>query len=64
MKKRHFKKVQFKTSMVDYLKLILDKISFNRDLFVKEYRKGIRYLSPGERAELRKWLEGRGFTIQ
>ena len=42
--------------MLEYCKTILQKISFSKILFKKEYRKTFRYLTKAEQAELRKWL--------
>lgn len=46
----------FKQSMLGYCKLILLKMSFNRRLFLKEYRKSFSYLNEEERNELKKWV--------
>lgn len=45
-----------KTSMLDYFKLILEKVRFSNDLFTKEYHKGLKLLTPVEQAELKRWL--------
>ena len=42
--------------MLEYSKVILTKIAFDRRLFMKEYRKAIRYLNNGERDALKHWL--------
>ena len=41
--------------MLEYFKTILDKVSFNQELFEKELRKAIRSLIPHEVEELKKW---------
>ena len=41
--------------MLDYFKLILSKVSFDRRLFEKELLKAIKSLIPSELQELRKW---------
>jgi hypothetical protein len=46
----------FKQSMLEYCKIILLKISFDRRLFRKEYRKTFNYLDKNEHGELKKWL--------
>lgn len=46
-----------KTSMFEYSKLILKKVSFNKTLFIKEYRKFFKMLPPEERNELRRWVK-------
>jgi len=42
--------------MLEYCKTILQKISFSKTLFKKEYKKTFNYLNEGERVELKKWL--------
>jgi hypothetical protein len=46
----------FKQSMLEYCKIILAKISFDKRLFRKEYRKTFSYLEPSEQGELKKWI--------
>jgi hypothetical protein len=41
--------------MLDYIKVILEKVSFDRILFEKELRKGIKELLPNEMKELKMW---------
>ncbi len=41
--------------MLEYVKLILQKVSFSRILFEKELRKAIRTLVPTELLQLRNW---------
>ncbi len=41
--------------MLDYIKTILLKVSFNRYLFEKELRKAVRALIPAELLQLRSW---------
>lgn len=45
-----------KTSMLEYMKVILRKVSFDRSLFRKEYRKSLNWLSKNEVNELKSWL--------
>ena len=52
-----------KTSMFDYVKLILAKVSFNRKLFRKEYRKSLKVLSANETSELKAWLRDNGLAV-
>jgi hypothetical protein len=47
---------KFKLSMLEYSKIILSKISFDKKLFRKEYRKAFKYLNSNERAALRNWV--------
>lgn len=46
----------FKQSMLGYCKTVLEKMSFSKKLFLKEYRKSLSRLSPEERDELRRWV--------
>ena len=46
----------FKTSMLEYAKIILEKMKFNEMLFRKEYRKTFQYLEPSEQNDLKEWL--------
>jgi hypothetical protein len=43
--------------MLDYTYLILQKLSFNNDLFKKELKKCITYLNQEEVNLLRNWVE-------
>lgn len=52
-----------KTSMPEYVKTVLSKVSFDRRLFKKEYRKALRWLSTNEAHELKCWLRKPGFTL-
>ncbi len=47
---------KFKLSMLEYSKVILSKITFDKRLFMKEYRKAIKYLNSGERDALKNWV--------
>lgn len=42
--------------MLGYCKVILEKMSFSKKLFLKEYRKSLSYLNSEEQNELRRWL--------
>jgi len=44
-----------KPSMLAYTKLILEKVSFNRELYDREYRKALIRLSPYEAHLLKQW---------
>jgi hypothetical protein len=54
------KGMKFKRTMLEYCKIVLSKMSFNRRLFMKEYKKTFRYLKPYEQHELKKWLRSGG----
>ena len=41
--------------MLEYVKTILQKVSFNNYLFERELKKGLRYLMPAELEEFRDW---------
>lgn len=41
--------------MLEYTKLILSKVSFDPQLFVKEYKKAIQWLSPEDANTLLQW---------
>lgn len=41
--------------MIEYVKTILQKVSFSKYLFERELKKGLRYLMPAEIEEFRDW---------
>lgn len=45
-----------KTTMLEYYKLILKKVSFYPRLFRKEYKKALLYLTEDESRQLKGWL--------
>jgi len=45
-----------KTTMLEYCKIILLKVSFSRKLFLKEYRKSRQWLAPHELIKLKIWV--------
>ncbi|MCU0358192.1 MAG: hypothetical protein MUE95_11495 [Cyclobacteriaceae bacterium] len=45
-----------KTSMLEYCKLILQRVSFDRRLWRKEYRKSLKRLTVSESSQLRQWV--------
>lgn len=45
-----------KTSFLEYYKMILSKVSFDRQLLMKEYRKALQMLKGAEADELSQWL--------
>ena len=47
------------SKMLCYSKIILEKMSFDRRLLWKEYRKSIRHLTQHEYGELREWVRAR-----
>ncbi|MGB3465426.1 MAG: hypothetical protein WBA74_09150 [Cyclobacteriaceae bacterium] len=48
------------TSYLTYYKTILEKVSFDKQLLIKEYYKALRSLNTRERSELNNWLQSRG----
>jgi hypothetical protein len=49
------KKRKFETPMVEYVKTVLSKVSFDKHLFEKELFKAMALLLPGEILELKNW---------
>ncbi|MDX1905164.1 MAG: hypothetical protein SFU27_13505 [Thermonemataceae bacterium] len=49
--------------MLDYFKLILEKVSFDKQLFEKELRKALAYLQTQEQESLKKWCYAK-FGVQ
>lgn len=50
---------RFKRSMLEYSKVVLSKLSFDRKLFEKEYQKAFRLLNNDERSALEAWVRDR-----
>lgn len=42
-------------TMLEYVKMILEKVSFDKVLFEKELKKGLSMLIPSEVKELKSW---------
>lgn len=51
-----------KTSMLEYAKMILEKVSFSRKLLFKEFRKAKQSLSPTETDQLKQWIRKKGLV--
>jgi hypothetical protein len=49
-----------KSSFLEYYKLVLDRISFDKNLFRKEYHKAIKQLRQVEKEQLHLWLQAQG----
>jgi len=43
--------------MLEYYKTILEKVSFAKKIFNREYNKAMEHLNPEERDELIEWLK-------
>ncbi len=52
-----------KTTMLEYFKIILCKVSFDPQLFRKEYRKSLARLNKNEANELKNWARNNGLTL-
>lgn len=50
-----------KGSFLEYYKTILEKVSFDKELFVKEYHKAMKMVEATEAEQLSKWIQARGF---
>jgi len=48
-----------KSEMLDYCKVILEKVSFDSQLFYKELKKAINWLCENEITELENWARHR-----
>lgn len=46
-----------KKSMLEYTKTVLQKVSFDRNLFEKEFRKASKNLLHHEMEELKQWAQ-------
>ncbi|MGC3947692.1 MAG: hypothetical protein QM762_24845 [Chryseolinea sp.] len=47
---------------LEYFQLILQKVSFDRRLFNKEYGKAVRMLSSDQLKTLERWIQSRGLN--
>ena len=54
--------VAMNTTFLDYYKIILDKVSFDSTLFMKEYGKAVKQLDDKEIYELNGWLDSQGIS--
>jgi hypothetical protein len=51
-----------KKSMFEYTKIILKKVSFDKKLLLKEYKKAKAFLQPHEMQALRIWVRTGTYT--
>jgi hypothetical protein len=51
------------TKLLDYYKMILNKVSFDAKLFFKEYQKAVRALQSHEVGDLNNWLKSNGLYV-
>ncbi|MEJ1237879.1 hypothetical protein WBG78_07120 [Chryseolinea sp. T2] len=49
-----------RNSYLEYYQLILQKVSFDRRLFTKEYFKAIKWLNQNQRIKLDQWIGSMG----
>jgi hypothetical protein len=54
--------IDMKTTFLEYYKTVLDKVSFDHQLFAKEYRKALNNLPPNEIDDLNGWLTFKGLS--
>ena len=47
-------------SILNYYKEILEKVSFEEELFKKEYSKALNHIHPNNHFELQEWLRVKG----
>jgi hypothetical protein len=48
--------MKYRITMLDYSKTVLKAVSFDRRLFIKEYRKALRWLTSDECVKLKFWV--------
>lgn len=46
-----------KKTMLEYCKAVLDAVSFDQELYQKEYKKSLGWLSADESNELKQWAQ-------
>ena len=51
------------TSFLDYYKTLLTKVSFDRNLFIKEFNKAMKMLDAESRMHLQQWLSNKGLIL-
>lgn len=48
-------KISHMKQMLGFVQQVLTKVSFDKELFRKELKKGLKWISPGERTLLLTW---------
>lgn len=48
---------------LEYYKMILERVSFHPELFIKEYKKASRHLHASDVGDLNQWINTRGFQV-
>ena len=51
-----------KNSFFEYYKMILEKVSFDKELFNKEYTKALNTIGADQVDEFRQWVSSKGYT--
>ena len=49
-----------KKTILEYTKMILSKVSFDKQLLKKEYKKAIKSLHISDKIELNSWIKAQG----
>lgn len=57
-------KTSYKISMLEYAKIILSKVAFDRQLLLKEFKKSQAVLVEAERKELQRWMVNHGLLTR
>lgn len=52
-----------RTNFLEYYKLILDKVSFDKQLFQKEYSKALTRLPARDKRDLTSWVRSKGLLM-
>lgn len=50
-----------KNSFLEYYKMILKKVSFDKELFNKEYKKALDTIGAEQVDEFQQWMSSNGF---
>ena len=50
-----------KHSFLDYYKMVLERVSFDKELFNKEYKKAVKTMRAEQIDEFNRWIHSRGF---
>ena len=51
------------TTYLEYFKTILEKVSFSKELLMKEYQKALTFLQREEQELLIKWMNQNNLTL-
>jgi len=56
--------INMKKSFLDYYKYVLDKVSFDQNLFNKEFQKALSKLEKQDEKKLLKWIREQGLATK